>query len=182
MKYCPKCGASNDDNNEFCCKCGNSLSEKKDRVKTGKEQLFTAHLLNILAVLGPILFLALAVLLPDSNSDTTSGSSDGGLTIRVSPSAEVGDATFTRVAIAIGFIIFIIGLLIYFLKSAKMKIVFSYIYLFTAVADLLLLVAGIPPLFIAATCGMSLIMYIPGILQIVAGVKFVKGAKEYAAE
>lgn len=181
MKYCPKCGATCEDNSEFCSKCGNSLSEKRKQVKAGVERLFAAHLLNILSVLAPALFFAIGILLPDSSGSTTSGNSDGGLTVTFSLESLKVDPTATRVAMVIGFIIFIIGLFVYFLKSEKVKLILAYVYLFAAVADTILLAVDFPPFLIAASCGMLLIMFIPGILQIVAGVKFIKGAKEYAS-
>ena len=56
----------------------------------------------------------------------------------------------------------------------------AFIYLIAAVADTILLMACLNPLIISATCGVLLVAFIPGILQIVAGVKFIKGAKGYA--
>ena len=54
----------------------------------------------------------------------------------------------------------------------------AYIYLFLAISDLIL-AFFLFMLYVLASCGFGVVLFIPGILQIIAGFKFVKAIKMY---
>ena len=51
-------------------------------------------------------------------------------------------------------------------------------YLFLAISDLIL-AFFLFMLYVLASCGFGVVLFIPGILQIIAGFKFVKAIKMY---
>ena len=56
--------------------------------------------------------------------------------------------------------------------------VFHDYYLFLAISDLIL-AFFLFMLYVLASCGFGVVLFIPGILQIIAGFKFVKAIKMY---
>ena len=56
--------------------------------------------------------------------------------------------------------------------------VFHNYYLFLAISDLIL-AFFLFMLYVLASCGFGVVLFIPGILQIIAGFKFVKAIKMY---
>ncbi len=175
--FCSKCGAQNTEDNAFCSQCGAPLAPvaapKKDNTNA-KGSLFTGHLLNIIAAVLPgLLWLAAEMM---SSSGTSDPNAD--VTVTVDPGALPAEIHVV-IALAIGFVVFVIGLLIYFLKDAKVKQILSYVYIAGAIIGLGYLF-GTWGTYIVLSCGLGAVMFIPGILQIVAGIKFATGAKQYA--
>lgn len=160
--YCSKCGAENKDDSLFCTKCGEKILDvnvKDDKgaeikgVEKDKTNLFSAHLLNIIAFCLPVLMtLGMFLVIPQmSKNDSDS--------------------------FLVGLIIFVIGIIIY-LKPERKKMKWAYIYLFLAISDLIL-AFFLFMLYVLASCGFGVVLFIPGILQIIAGFKFVKAIKMY---
>lgn len=175
--YCSNCGTENNDNSSYCSNCGKNLSYENitERANISKTNLFSAHLLNIISFCLPVLMiLAMFFVLPHSSSTNSSGGGD----VSVHVEGPSFSAMPIIIALVIGLVIFIIGLMIY-LKPDKTKLKMAYAYLFLAIADLVFAFFGNAG-FVFMSCGMGTVMFIPGILQVVAGTKFLKAIKEYA--
>lgn len=59
VKYCPKCGAKNEDDGEFCVECGKNLVEnnKSNSISISKKKLFiTVIAIIIIAIIGIFAF------------------------------------------------------------------------------------------------------------------------------
>lgn len=174
--FCSKCGKENNDSSAFCSGCGLPLTDSKQPLneenKGGKKELFTAHLLNIFSVVIPALLLGALSLMSE---DSSSSGSNGGIYVSLS-----ADTSYQHLfyAMALGLVVFIIGIVVYFAKSKKVKVSLSWVYLLGAAGAFVLLFFTAAT-YILATCGLGAVMFIPGILQIIAGIKFLVGLKAY---
>ncbi|MBU9746958.1 zinc-ribbon domain-containing protein [Lachnospiraceae bacterium ASD3451] len=178
MIYCRNCGCQNDENSRYCVKCGaalyDNISPKNGNDNNNKSKsLFAAHLINILAVAIPAALLIAVNLFMGSSGD----SSEGNITFSID--ADLSEA-YINIAAIIGLAVFIIGLIIYFIKQQKAKMLLSIIYISVAVCDFVFLIATWS-FYVLMTCGLGAVMYVPGILQIIAGILFLIGSKSYAA-
>ena len=174
--YCSKCGAENKDDSLFCTKCGEKILDvnvKDDKgVEKDKTNLFSAHLLNIIAFCLPVLMtLGMFLVIPQMSKNDSDSAAD--LSVTVEPPDISGNLLL--VCFLVGLIIFVIGIIIY-LKPERKK--WAYIYLFLAISDLIL-AFFLFMLYVLASCGFGVVLFIPGILQIIAGFKFVKAIKMY---
>ena len=134
--------------------------------------LFSAHLLNVIAFSLPVLLiLGMYLVLPQMES----GSESGGVSVTVEAPSIPGNPLLA--CVLIGLIIFIIGIMIY-RKPERKKIKLAYTYLILAIIDLVI-AFFVFMLAVLASCGFGIVVFIPGILQIVAGFKFVKALKTY---
>lgn len=176
---CPECGRDISDKAEACPNCGMTLAKTKNQ-KYNKN-LFVAHWLNIIAFIFPGILIGISELFAyfsqNSNGDTSS--SENGVSISLDAESAFNSELLSVIMI-IGALIFIIGILIYFMKSAKLKITLSIIYLIMAISDFALLLVSMA-IVILMTCGVLSVILIPGILQIIAGAKFISGSKSYGA-
>ncbi len=176
---CPECGRDISDKAEVCPNCGMALVRIK-RQKHGKD-LFIAHWLNIIAFIFPGILIVISDLFAyfiGSNNGNTNKSNNG-VTISLD-SGSAFNSDLLNIIMIVGALIFIIGILIYFLKSARLKITLSIIYLIMAISDFAFLLVSMA-LAILMTCGILSVILIPGILQIIAGAKFISGSKNYGA-
>ena len=181
--YCSKCGAENKDDSLFCTKCGEKILDvnvKDDKgaeikgVEKDKTNLFSAHLLNIIAFCLPVLMtLGMFLVIPQMSKNDSDSAAD--LSVTVEPPDISGNLLL--VCFLVGLIIFVIGIIIY-LKPERKKMKLAYIYLFLAISDLIL-AFFLFMLYVLASCGFGVVLFIPGILQIIAGFKFVKAIKMY---
>lgn len=147
-------------------------SEEGGRSNTkniNQEKMFVAHILNIIAFIIPIVLVIAIYNLPFENNRKDNGGVD------ITMQAEIPFKSFITI-IVIGICIFILGMYLYFTKANKIKHILSYIYLFAAIIDLIWLFIT-TCLYIIATCGLGAVMFIPGILQIKAGINFVTATK-----
>ncbi|MCI5679752.1 MAG: hypothetical protein MR278_07235 [Bacteroidales bacterium] len=136
--------------------------------------LFSAHLLNVIAFSLPVLLiLGMYLVLPQMESGSESGG--GGVSVTVEAPSIPGNPLLA--CVLIGLIVFIIGIVIY-RNPKKEKIKLAYIYLILAIIGLIL-AFFVFMLFVLSSCGFGIVTFIPGILQIVAGFKFVKALKTY---
>ncbi len=170
---CPECGKEISDQAQSCINCGYVLHKETTIANdNGKKKMFSAHLLNIIAFCVPFL-LAISSYIVDTLSQSEE-TNDGGLSISVG--ADVSSQGLF-IAVLIGIAVFIIGLVLFFTKNIKTKKTLSYIYLIGSIVAISILfftcAAGI-----VATCGLGIILFVPGILQIIAGTKFVSGVKD----
>ena len=139
-----------------------------------KDKMFAGFLLNIFAIIIPVVLGLALVVLPSSN-DLDDG---GGVTVSLE-----ADLSYNLIVLAmvVGIVIFAMGIVLYFSKNLKMKKTLSIIYLIAAVVDL----CGffiVTLTYILATCGLGAVLYVPGILQILAGTKFVSAIRNYEEE
>lgn len=181
--YCSKCGTKNHDDSLFCTKCGEKLLDEnvmedkvieRKNVERNKTNLFSAHLLNVIAFCLPVLMtLGMFLVIPQMSQNNSDSSADLSVTVE-SPDIS---GNLLLVCFLIGLIIFIIGIILYW-KPERKKIKLAYIYLFLAIADLVL-AFFLFMLYVLASCGFGIVLFIPGILQVVAGFKFVKAIKMY---
>ena len=173
--FCQKCGTENNDSSIYCSNCGTPLKETKGK-KTNKNSgtMFSGFLLNLFSVAIPAL-LILFDFFTNSSSNQDDG---GGETIATVEINADYSTSLLSLAIVIGLLIFAIGSVIYFNKHAKFRKTLSLLYLIVAIADLCFLVANTLT-YILATCGLGVILYVPGILQIIAGTKYMSATREY---
>lgn len=184
--YCQKCGVENQDGSKFCNNCAEALvpTENSNKEKVNNKQLFSAHLLNIISCVVLILSVIFIIYAADNSgasaTSTTTHSSNGYTYSKVESRSEVtvdtSSASTAYVICAVDAIVVILGLAIYFKKTISSKKALSYIYLVASfILTGLFFFIGIDT--IAFTCGLGFISTITGILQIIAGCKFVSALK-----
>ena len=180
MKYCTKCGNEMLDEEVVCPKCGcKALATVTVSAKSSKakEKLFTGHLLNILSFIIPATMIILCIVLANTGflNDSQTSSSDSGISVSI---GSYISSNGLSVALDAGILIFILGIIIYFIKRRNIKIVLSYVYLISAIADFVLfLIVWMG--YIISTCFIGSVALVPGIMQIIAGTKFITGSKYY---
>ena len=155
--YCKNCGANNTDGSKFCSNCAQPL-EQNNMQETQKlvqnKSLYSAHLLNIISaatIIISLIFLGYA----DSQSLGHSDSSE----------------FFANFSCLLDFIVVIIGLFLYYNKKIinKKNLALTYMVLALVITGLLFY-GSIQS--ISFTCGLGFVSIVSGILQIIAGVKF----------
>ena len=117
--YCSKCGAENKDDSLFCTKCGEKILDvnvNDDKgaeikgVEKDKTNLFSAHLLNIIAFCLPVLMtLGMFLVIPQMSKNDSDSAAD--LSVTVEPPDISGNLLL--VCFLVGLIIFVIGIIIY---------------------------------------------------------------------
>lgn len=178
--FCNKCGTENIDGSAFCSKCGekinvvegnpveintvennNNITQVIDKsVKKEKtdKNIYTGFLLNIFSVIVEIIALILFICFNVNfynMSETCFLSCIGAL-----------------------FVNFVIGLIICFTKEYSVKKVLSYIYLALTTISCCVLIIGN---FMMYVCFLFWLVTIPFVMQIVAGIKFLNGMRNYEA-
>ena len=174
--FCSKCGSENNEDSLFCNKCGNKLNSDITTNSGNndtyglicKKNMFAGFLLNIIAFALPILMVVFSLF---ANSTSSESKSSGGVRISISmPNTDI------TIVVIIGIFIFGLGMAIYFIKNKKSQRIMSIIYLISAIVDLTLCVMTCLRL-VFATCGLGVMIFIPGILQIIAGTKFISATR-----
>ena len=182
--YCPKCGHQITDDSIYCRNCGEKISNTEERIYSQKKatskdavksKLFAAHILNIIAFVIPLALLYGMTHISSNSEDYEPATGDVNVTVEVEGNFN-GRGLF--IAMMAGLVIFIIGLVIYFAKSPSLRKKLSYVYLIGAIAALMVLFFSMM-MYVMSTCGIGSVIFIPGILQIVAGYKFVMGTRSY---
>ena len=110
--YCSKCGAENKDDSLSCTKCGEKILDvnvKDDKgaeikgVEKDKTNLFSAHLLNIIAFCLPVLMtLGMFLVIPQMSKNDSDSAAD--LSVTVEPPDISGNLLL--VCFLVGLIIF----------------------------------------------------------------------------
>lgn len=185
MKYCSKCGNELLDEAVICPKCGCATeppSSHTDKLiaENRRSKLATGSILNnIAAILNIILAGVFTYLLffyegeqstPDSNL-TISG--DGTVTLNPGGLPNSG-AFFVWVVLIIA--IFVVGLLISRIKNKSTQKLCGYLYIVLTIAALIIMNVAFPNLVALLMCVWGIIFFVPTLLQLIAGVKFLQGA------
>lgn len=182
--FCPKCGAQIEDNSVYCAKCGEKLSEQQGtntvvvvQNSVNSKSLFnTAFILNIISVIGPGLVIIASMISSMFQKENPSQSS-GSVRFEFDLITD-SLITLLRISVIIYVLIFIFGILIYVLKKTskiKLLVTLTVIYLCVSIVNMIMCVTASSEV-IFVTCGVGLIFLVPGILQIIAGTKYVKAA------
>ena len=178
--YCPKCGTENKNDSKFCTNCAHELiaNESNTVEKISSKKLYSAHLLNIISsvvlVISIMLIAYTATGGSSVNTETHSGSTHS--TTNTTIEFDTSGASIAYTCCALDVIIVILGLKIYFTESISAKRKYANIYMISAfLITVLFFFAGMRT--IAFTCGLGFILTVSGILQIVAGSKFLSALK-----
>ena len=148
----------------------NSVNKEEKKVSRKKninqEKIFTAHILNIIAFIIPIVLIIAVYNMPyDDNKNDNGG-------VNVTMQTELPFKTFIAI-MAIGVCIFIVGLYLYFTKINKFKHMLAYVYLFASIIDLIWLFIT-TCLYVIATCGLGAVMFMLTDYALEKGFKIVK--------
>lgn len=135
-----------------------------------KSKMFSAFLLNIFSAAVPILIIILLFILDASlPEDEFEVSLPGAF------------YTIQSIALFLCLAIVVVGFILYFIKSFKLKKSLAYFYLIAAIVDLVVFFIS-TFIYIFATCGIFIIAYVSNILQIIAGRKFLSAVRDYENE
>lgn len=170
LTKCPECGKEISDKAAACPECGYQLKNKRTNSK-----LFSGLLLNIFSVLIPLGFILIALFLPGSES--TSNAASGGVEITVNASSGFDRNTYSLTAL-VCIIEFILGIIVYVVKNKRIKLNLAIVYCVVSLINFCISFFSCW-LYIMLTCGLCVFLVLPGIFQIIAGLKFVSGARVY---
>lgn len=180
--YCPKCGTKNKDDSKFCTNCAQELivNEFNTVEKISSKKIYSAHLINIIsAVVLIISIILIAYGVSTATGSVNSETTQNGLThstTNATVTFDTSGAPIAYISCAFDAIVVILGLIIYFAKSVSAKRRLAYIYMiFAFLITVLFFFAGIRT--ISFTCGLGFVLTVSGILQIVAGSKFLSALK-----
>ncbi len=187
--FCNKCGTENTDESVFCVKCGERINavaneneneiiidklqqlgektRKEEKQDKGKTNLYAGFLINIFSALALLLLVLLNTLVSDDG-----GSTNTGPTIIVGTSSKIME----YIGGCLFLINFAIGYTLYYVKKKALKETLSYIYL---VLSIIALCTSFMANFDAFLCISTWIFIVPFVMQIVAGIKFIIGIKNY---
>lgn len=184
MKYCSKCGNELLDEAVICPKCGcpvDSTEKTSDKLISDKRRShFSAGLiLNNIAAIGNVIIAAFFTYLlffdegePGSAQQKVVISSEG---VTFHPGGLPSEGWFF-VWIALIIATFVVGLLIAKGKKKTLQQLLGYIYIVLTIAGLIAMHAAFPNILYLVMCIWGLIFYVPVLLQIIAGIKFLQGA------
>lgn len=181
--YCQKCGTQNNDDSKFCCSCATPLAVgvvAENNKKEAKTKLYSAFILNLISAV--VLILSVALIAYGVSTSTGSIDHTDSINGFVTDSSHTdvyfdtsgaGLAYFACVADAF---VAAIGFAIYYNKDDIKKKRLTTIYMIGAcVVTCILFFGGVRT--ISFTCGLGFVMTVAGILQIVAGTKFLAATK-----
>ena len=182
--YCQRCGAENGDDSKFCCKCAQPLTSgslAESNKRENSKLLYSANVLNIISAVVIVLSIMLVAygVSTANGSFSNSVSTNGTLTSSTqgSFSADTSGASLAYTACALDAVVVLIGFALYFSKEKENKKGMAIFYMIGACAvTCVLFFAGVRT--ISFTCGLGFIMTVAGILQIVAGSKFISATKD----
>lgn len=173
---CPECDKEISDSAKVCPNCGHAFSEKKPANPYSKSKLLSAFIINIIAFVLPIVMVITGKYI-DTYKKATEPSPSSDTIVLISIHPEVSEKGII-IAAVIGCVIFVTGIIIFFIKSGKIKMVLSICYLAMAIINLVIFFIS-TCFFVVSTCFLGIVIYVPGILQICAGAKYISGAKNY---
>ena len=172
---CPECDKEISDSAIVCPNCGHVFEEKKPADPYSKGKLLSAFIINIIAFVLPVIMILTGNYINDNQKATETSSSETVVSISINPEMfEKG----MIIAMVMGCVIFVTGIIIFFIKSGKVKFALSICYLAMAIIALVIFFLS-TCLYVIATCFLGLVIYVPGILQICAGAKYISGSKYY---
>lgn len=147
------------------------LDNIENKQSKSKSKLYNAFLLNILSIVIPaIIFVILLVYtVYESNSYESSNT----YSIELPNTFKI----IGYIAVILFVLIIVIGFIIYFSKKINLQKQLSYVYFVLSMIDLAIFFIS-TYLYAMATCGLLLFIYVPNILQIIAGRKFIRAIRE----
>lgn len=179
MKYCSKCGNELLDEAVICPKCGcpvanldsnAALDNRKARLKSAVTLNAVAFIINILC--GAI--MAWANLKPSNSSRPTGGVSfDIDITAGNRSSGGV-DPAWAVAWVAMVLLIFALGIIINKQYQNKSSSMLGYLYVVLAVINIVVLYLTCPNLLLVMVCGIGVLFFVPSILQVIAGIRFLQ--------
>lgn len=166
MKYCSKCGNELFGEAVICPRCGcpvDSGNHAGRRPDSGNK-VKTAFVLNIIAfAIALFTILNFITALRDPGSDDASRNSF--------------ILMFTILGlVTLSFILCIAN--VFAAKKGQAKSIYAWIYLISVILTTVLYALVAPFIFVAAICGYGILIPVPPILQIIAGVKLIQATKE----
>ena len=177
MKYCSKCGNELHDEAVICPKCGCPVpnaeanvvqDNRKVRLKSASAVNAIAFILNILCGI----YFAFALFSPSEETEST-----GGFSVSVDFSGGAPHIAWFWVWVAVVILIFVLGFPIFKLYQKKTIPVLPYIYILLSVLNLVVVNLAFPNLLYLVTCIWGIVFFVPNILQIIAGVRFLQSTK-----
>lgn len=178
MKYCSKCGNELMDEAVICPKCGCPVPDSGMNVvqDNRKVRLKSASALNTIAFILNILcgaYFAWALFFyPDDEPEPS-----GGFSISVDFSEGAPSVTWFWVWVAMVVVIFALGIAIYKIYQNKTNAILPYVYILLSVLNLVVVNLAFPNLLYLVTCIWGIIFFVPNILQIIAGIRFLQSTK-----
>lgn len=184
MKYCSKCGNELLDEAVICPKCGcaaGGADQVPDKLIADKRRshLSAGLILNNIAAIGNAVIAAVFTYLlffdkgePGSGHQHVEVSSDA---ITFDPGGLPSKGWFF-VWVTLMVAIFVVGILIAKGKQQQIQQVLGYVYVVLTIASLIVMHLAFPNILYLVMCIWGLIFYVPVLLQIIAGVKFLQGA------
>ena len=182
--FCHECGTPNNDGSKYCCNCAAPLSvttHSKENKEVANKKLYSAHLLNIISAVALVLsFFLIQYGISTSTGGVSSTTSVNGIITSSNSSTtkfDTSGADSAFSAIYVGAAVAALGLAVYFVNNESAKKMLSYLYLVGAlIATCLQFFGGVKT--ISFTCGLGFVLVVSGVLQIVAGSKFVSAVKD----
>lgn len=182
MKFCTKCGNELFDEAVVCPKCGCPVPDSAAKSTSEKQRshLTTGMILNNLAGIFNLLIAGLFTYLLffdegelGSENPNLEIGSDG---IVLSPGGLPSEGWYF-VWLLLILAIFVLGLVIAKNKSGAKRQILGYVYLLLTLGSLITMHLAFPNLIVLVMCIWGLVFYVPVLLQIIAGIKFLQGAK-----
>lgn len=182
VTYCSKCGNELFDEAVICPKCGcptqKAASKSQYSGESGHSKLTTGRILNNIAALINLLlivFLTYSIFfLYDSDNITAPSASEADIQIIYEPPQP--NKGWFIVWILIVAALFALGMMLG-KKKIRSHALFCYVYLALAILSVVVLLIAFPELRLLLLCAVGLILFIPAILQVIAGIYFLQSAK-----
>ena len=178
MKYCSKCGNELFDEAVVCPKCGCPVQENTGKSASEKQRshLTTGMILNNIAGIANVLIAGLfAYLLFFSEGER--GTENTNLTIGSEGITFNPGGLRSAAWYFVWVLLIVAGLLIGKGKSGTKRQVLGYVYILLTIGALITMHLAFPNILYLVMCIWGLIFYVPVLLQIIAGIKFLQGAK-----
>ena len=185
MKYCTKCGNELFDEAVICPKCGCPVQGGTEAPAGAPSEKRRSHLTtglilnNIAGILNALIALLFAYLLffdqgeqGMENTNLTIGSE--GITFNPGGLPSIG-WYFVWILLVVG--LFATGLLIAKGKTGGGRQALGYVYVLLTIAALIVMHLAFPNILYLVMCIWGLVFYVPTILALIAGIKFLQGAK-----
>lgn len=162
MMKCPECGKEISDKAAACIHCGNPVNrEPENKSIDGKSKANPANIINLFTIIGVVITFVLMI---------SFDSSDGEWSVSDYMVDLMMKATLVNWAVNAG--VLILGLVIWFQK--KQSAALSYVYFAIALISCIAFpIATID--YSLNTGGAALYFIVPNVIQVIAGILYVKG-------
>lgn len=185
MKFCSKCGGQMEDHAAFCPNCGapaaNTAAKPQQPEKEHRSKLTTGLILNNIAGFINLIFIAFftysILFLYDNENTPAPPPKEAGIQITYNYEAPQPNAGWFALWVVLLITLFVLGILLG-KKKLKKHTLFSYIYLALSILSSIVLLFAFPELKLLLLCAIGFLIFVPAILQIIAGVKFLQGGAQ----